>query len=456
MDKKTQWFPLALGTVIVMSVIASCAYADFTKDQKEGFTNANQPSKPIFLNLYPPDRATDFELFDIIQRFKYQIDSPNSNHLPPLLFVPGLGSCPIFARWRKPLTKNVKQLVNNSFQVDTKWNCRQVQSHWTELWFPRKYLDSKLSMGCWMSNFEVHYNHEANDIENTHGVETEASPEIETYMLGMTDSLKSLGYEFGKTLFIEPYDFRKVCAHKVIQDFCERLKQRIEISVKSTKRRMVLVGHDIGSVLINYFLVKMPREWKRNYVSCFVTFGGNFGGCPQALRTFISGLRGTGMDVSNELLRKCAGVQLMLPNPVIWKDQTIIELDGVKYSSNDITKIMQKLGSTEASQIYNNIVLDFQKESMKAPDVDVYCFNGRDVDTEMEYRYSSGDTQPKILKSDTGDGIMPGISLDIPMKWSSFQSNPIFYHHYKGVQHRDLLGNRFSIKDLLSVVTQSN
>lgn len=430
-----------MGALIIGAVIYSSRK---TVDKNEHFTN--EKDTPVFLNLYPQDLSTDFELFDIIQRFRYQIESPRSQNLAPILFVPGLGSCPVFAKWNKPSTKNIKQVVDRDFQMNTDWSCRQVQTYWTELWYPKKYIADKLSRDCWKDNIDIHYDRSFNTLKNAEGVMTKSSSEIEHYMLGMIDSLKSLGYEVEKNLYIESYDFRKICAHDEISQFCEKIRLCVETNCQRSGKKAILVGHDIGSCLLNYFLVKMSKEWKSKYVEEFVTFSGGFGGCPQALRSLLFDDNHIG-----NFVQKCTGLQLLLPNPVIWGDHPLFEYNKVIYTSKTIPDLLHAMDVPgEVIDIYKNITYPFQMECMKAPDVKVYSFVGKGVDTEVRYVY---DNYLKVYKDGDGDGIIPSLALDTPMKWTSFQEEPVYYNKYPNVQHRAILSNRFSVKDLMSVVT---
>jgi len=464
------------------------------KDKKEEeFTNGfgfEMPESihPIFLNMYKQQLDRDFGLFDIIQRLRYQYFNPNiarqlsgNKNLSPIIIIPGLGTSEIFGKWNKPDSKNIKKVMDVSFQENQKWSCRQVQSEWTNLWFPQKDLNKTISQYCWEDNIKVELND--NLVTNTIGVQTiikdfgSVNFNPSSYMGTFIDAIKALGYTEQKNLFGACYDFRKICSQDELYHYTKSLKQLIERSVHLNGKPAVLVGHSLGSNLANYFLVSQSKEWKDKYINNFTTFSGAFGGSPKALRTVLSGV-----DVTNKLeknllkniTRNFTGLQWMLPVPELFNDIPLVHFNNVSYTAKDIQILMSMAGSEETAAIYNNVVLPVQKESLKAPGVTVYTYSGINLMTESSYKYNNSfDENPEknhpYYKSNqayqsnydypeefNGDGTIPQFALELPLTWTKQQPNPIFYRFYNRAEHKDILEIEQPVNDFISILKQLN
>jgi lysophospholipase III len=462
---------------------------------------------PLYLNMYKQNLSTDFKLFNLIQTIKYRVFKPIARgiytnggfgqvslgpSLNPVIIVPGLGTSSILGIWNKPDSVNVKQLdYHQNFESAEKWNCRKIQNNWSELWFPYNYEESPETKGvaqyCWAHNINVKYKGKGPEkgppkLQNSEGVITrtsefgKASFIPQSYMYYLMDALTAAGYKHGTTLFGAPYDFRKICSEDVLYEFCGSLANLIQQSVQNNGKKAIILGHDLGSPLANYFLTKSSKEWKDQYIQSFISVSGAFGGCPKALRTLLSGVK-----VSNSkertLLRKIganfSGIQWMLPCPAVYGDVPLVSHKYINYSAKDIPKLLEMAGYDEAKDIYENIVQSVQQQSLQAPHVPVYVFGGDKIPTESNYNYADSLIQNPVMnyplyKTDLpynnnfqftdsydGDGTMPKFTLEVPLQWTNYQEEPIFYRFYNRAEHKEILELLEPVKDILSVITNS-
>ncbi len=460
--------------------------------KQEDFTNGfgfEMPESihPIFLNMYKQQLDKDFGLFDVIQHLKYTYFNPNldkgitfNNRLSPIIFVPGLGTTDIIAKWNKSNSKNIKSVKGSEFQESEKWSCRQIQNNWTDLWFPEADLNKKVSQYCWEDNIRVEYNPKNNTVVNSEGVTTVVKDfgsttfQPNSYLNTWLSAVKVMGYREGDNLFGAAYDFRKICSVDELEQYVNSLKQLIERSVRLNGKPVILVGHSLGSNLANFFLVNQSKEWKDTYINSFASFSGAFGGCPKALRTVLSGV-----DVTNkmekELLRNVTrnftGLQWMLPVPGLYNDIPLVHLNNISYPANRIPELLSMV-SKEASDIYTNVVLPIQMASLRAPEVPVYTFSGTNLMTESSYKYTNSLTDNPAKNHPyyqmnqafannydypeefNGDGTVPHFALQYPLSWTSQQREPIVYRFYNRAEHKDILNIEQPVKDFISIIKQ--
>ncbi len=438
---------------------------------------------PLFLNLYPKF-GQDFKLFDLIQKLKLNnsIPMPNgifkkgsgsrnllmSKKLPPIIIVPGLGASPLYARWNKPSSGNVQTIdSSDNFQESDAWSCKQVQDSWVQIWPP---TTEGLSSYCWVDNIKVVA--KQNKIVNSDGVSTAVqefgSLEFanEDYMTCLIEALEAVGYQKGVNLFAACYDFRKIGDPTEIDSWCMSLTKLIEQNCAMQENPAIIIGHDLGAVIANYFLVNALPEWKNKFISKFISISGTFGGCPKALRTILSGNSGTTNNF-NEATKTSSGLSLILPNFKIYGNNPLIHFNNITYSSKDIPKLVETV-SEEASKILK-ISEKVRDISMNAPGVEVHILAGSDVDTESSYKYTmSLVNEPekdipfyqlelpfsqKFNYPDQfqGDGTMPNFALEYPISWSKSQSQPVYFRFFTGMEHTKILSSFESVSYILNV-----
>lgn len=492
-----------LAAPIVGLVALICVLINAASVKNEHFTSGfgfDMPDteRPLLLNMYKQDLTVDFGLFNLVQTLKYKVFSPiqqglwnKDAKLSPVIIIPGLGESKILATWNKngDDTKNVKSLdLYQNFENSKDWSCRTVQMEWSPIWYPQEQLNGNnetkgLAQFCWADNIRVSYEQETNTIRNAPGVKTVTtnmgSLEFvsKNYMEHLVNALQSIGYRKGSTLFGASYDFRKICNLTDLNEYCQTLANLIEQSVNYNGKKAVLVTHNIGSQVANYFLNIMPKEWKDMYIKSFVSISGTFGGCPKALRTLLSGT-----DLSNaqeqtvlrEVCKNFNGIQWMLPCPSVYGDVPIVEFRGIRYSAKDIPELLRLAGYEEAFSMYNNVVHPVQTRSMQAPNVTTYVLSGNNLPTESSYVYDRSLTLSpsrnyplyntqlpyrndfNYTQQFIGDGTMPRFALEFPTQWTKYQKEPVYYRFYDQIEHVEILSSEEPIKDLLGLIQSTD
>ena len=475
------------GLAILIGLIISSKIntEHFMSSPSENSMPLNKTSKssgfPLFLNFYKTSGA-DYKLADLIQRLKLNNLSPEWNgvsknntsrslttvkKLPPIILVPGLGATQIYAKWSKTTSAGVK-LVDETgeFEKSDSWSCRQVQDKWTRLWNP----DSDgLSSYCWGDNIKV-VPTEDGKITNASGVNTTVQEfgSIDfSCMDTLVETLESYGYTQGVNLFGAGYDFRLIGSEDIMDNWCENMTNLIERSCSDQENQAIIISHDLGSVVTNYFLVNSLKEWKDQYIKSFISVSGSFGGSPKALRTLISGMAKMG-SVFNKIIKNFSGLLLMLPEPNIYGDNPLIHLNGKTYTSYDIPKLIEEV-SKESFLVYN-ICKKIKAKAMEAPGVPVHTLCGTDLNTESSYNYQSSllnepqanfpfykmniAASQKFSYPDyfIGDGTVPKFALEYPIFWTKQQAEPVYFQFFRNTEHSKILSSYEPIKYILTVI----
>lgn len=492
---------IGLSTLICIILAQLSATEHFTSGF--GFDMPDN-EQPLLLNMYKQNLNVDFALFNLVQTLKYKVFKPiqrgifsntgfgwqsQGASLTPVIIIPGLGETKVLATWNKSGaedSKNVKSLdLYQNFENANDWSCRTMQMNWSTIWYPEEELNGNietkgLAQFCWADNIRVNYDPETNTMTNAAGVKTITSDigNVEfvskSYMAQLVHALESAGYRKGSTLFGASYDFRKICNNSTLREYCIGLVNLIEQSVRANNgQKAVLVTHNLGSQLANYFLTGMPQEWKNTYIKSFICLSGTFGGCPKALRTLLSGTDLSNLQEKNVLREVCKnfnGIQWMLPSPIVYGDTPLVEFKRVQYSAKDIPELLRLAGYNDSLAIYENIVKPVQLRSMQAPNVTTYVFAGNNLPTESSYTYEKSLTDSpqknypnyntqlpyrndfNYPQQFTGDGTMPRFALEFPTQWTKYQKEPVYYRFYNQMEHMDILSSEEPIKDLLSLV----
>ena len=459
---------------------------------------------PLFLNRYPLQLGTDFKLRSLIQKLKNVgssdgiIRKSNIGNMTgiytdglgqinqgkpmiPIVLFPGLGISPILGRWNLDSTPIVKNFDNsNTFESNDKWSCKSTQDTWSSIWFPSNTPEQ--SSECW--SFVAKVNGSENGPVNVTGVQT-IIPNFGTidflnnYMSDLVKALEAVGYVKDSTLFAINYDHRKITNQNEFNELFQNF-----VSFLKDKEQVIIIGHDLGSVIANLLIQKLEPTFKEQKINKFISVNGSFGGCPKALRVFLSGetIQTNSIKNSSEqlLLRDTvnnySGLHLLLPSPKIYQEP-LLEFNSKKYYSQDIPKLISLNFpyNPDTKNLYE-ISLQYQDNSLNAPGVPVYIFGSLNLNTESNFVYSNSlsDDPLKLTPSYNlfegnqnsfefnnlqrintmynGDGTMTELGLKYPLKWAKQQKQPVTFKFYNELEHVKILSSYEFVYDLLKVL----
>ncbi|KAG0370251.1 Lecithin:cholesterol acyltransferase-domain-containing protein [Gamsiella multidivaricata] len=110
-------------------------------------------------------------------------------------------------------------------------------------------------------------------------------------------NLAAIGYD-NNNMHLASYDWRLAFSNLEIRDnYFSRLKSSLELSLKVTGEKHVLVAHSMGSNVLFYFFKWVESEkggkggpnWVKNHVHTFVNIAGPMLGVPKTLAAVLSG-----------------------------------------------------------------------------------------------------------------------------------------------------------------------
>eukprot|EP00742_Colponemidia_sp_Colp-10_P004822 GILJ01005147.1.p1 GENE.GILJ01005147.1~~GILJ01005147.1.p1 ORF type:complete len:516 (+),score=87.81 GILJ01005147.1:492-2039(+) len=199
------------------------------------------------------------------------------------------------------------------------------------------------------------------------------------YFERLINRLKTFGYVPGKTLFAAPYDWRQSNA---CEENLHRLRTAIETAFNATQKKVSLISHSMGGLLVRSYLHKYNDEFNR-YVEQWATVATPFQGAGgKVLNEFL-----TGYNLGNRLLKPetaralCINsppVYELLPNPLFnWStapyvkgcvNGTDFNIDAVTGGGRDLAKLFSlslrnytvKHMSDEIAQPFNDLLFDLQ------------------------------------------------------------------------------------------------
>lgn len=169
---------------------------------------------------------------------------------------------------------------------------------------------------------------------------------VPTYA-NMINFLKSQGYVERESLFGIPYDWRYGMAQT--ETFWNQVKDLIEDAYsKNNNQKVVLIGHSMGGIFINYFCtVKTKKEWRDKYIdSAFLvapSIGGSFLAFAAILTKTIPFLSFIGELTDSA--QKVGGVDIHIPNHEIFGNRPLFtDENGNNYAARDLKKALKVTG----------------------------------------------------------------------------------------------------------------
>jgi len=76
-----------------------------------------------------------------------------------------------------------------------------------------------------------------------------------------------------------------------MSEFLNNLTQLIVSTYEENQNEPVmLLGHSMGNLYIQYLLTHQSRQWKEKYIKSFISLAGPWGGAVKSIRLQISGL----------------------------------------------------------------------------------------------------------------------------------------------------------------------
>jgi hypothetical protein len=226
-------------------------------------------------------------------------------------------------------------------------------------------------------------------------------------------------YSFG-------YDFRVVPNSKHLDKLFEHFQNSIEEIYKKNSKKVVIIAHSLGSLLINHFFNQRSSKWNLNYIDKVIFINPPISGSVCTLYLAVSDTINIFFKKINvKFIRKFGGFEWCLPK----FKQNILNVDGVDCDINSIYPIKNNM---EKFRIKHNVKSH------------LILSNG--IKTPIKIYLKKDGSKYKFIKYDYGDGdgvIFPLNEQDIK------QFN--FIHRLQG-DHSDILDSRNFFEKICSIV----
>ena len=293
------------------------------------------------------------------------------------------------------------------------------------LWPPS--VDNKEQIYKWLDKIKIKYDTRNNRIYKDNIVPVTDLKNNSVYS-NFYKNLKEAGYKKNNDLFIVNYDFRKIAY--TIEDTFKELNKLI-------KFKCIIIGHGLGTLLANLFLIRQSDFWKKKYIHDAHYISPCLAGYEKSMSILISGenLNKVERPFFRTIIRNYSGLLLCLPNPDVYKEKIIND-----YTASDIYTLLSDTGAIDSAEFYNNICLPLQKEAFDDPGVKVTCYSGQNIPTETKYTYKyelldESSKKQYIL----GDGICT--DTFIPKEWD--------IRYYKNYDYYNILNNPYLLSYIL-------
>lgn len=292
----------------------------------------------------------------------------------PIVFFPGLfGSrleerLEIPARVPMPSTK-----------------CPRTTKDWEPAWVEWKKVLPLSNFDCFCERMRMEIDPAARGSKNVEGVEvrvphwgTVASVDplsaefgniVRMYGPAM-DTLKRMGYEENRTLFVAAYDWRRLPTAQWLAD----VRAMIERAVAQSGKKVVIFSHSMGGPMSYMFLMGQTAEWRAQHIQHYIPVSPVWSGTaiiPYAMVTNkIFNITGPYSQIGR-LFRHLEGLYILAPSVVFDPDTVIASTDVNTYTAANLSLLLERVGVRNADDITRNVQHNLNKYDYEHPGVPV-------------------------------------------------------------------------------------
>ena len=240
------------------------------------------------------------------------------------------------------------------------------------------------------------------------------------------------------------------------QGYYKQLKALVEeMYAGNNMTRVTLVVHSMGGPISLYFLNNIvSQSWKDTYIHAYIPVAAAWDGAVLALEIVISGFpkwvenlfHSKLSEIFRDGTRSFESAFWLLPSPVIYGNDTIVQVGSDQYTANDFEALFQRIGYPDGYAMYTSVA--HLVDGWRAPNVSTFCCYGLSGpnSTPEGFTYDEHDfpNSPPIAHTmGDGDRIVNRKILEICLKWATEQSatfeNRIFgSDHYRILFDSDL------------------
>lgn len=391
---------------------------------------------------------------------KNYMEPQNANQRKPIVLVPGV------------LGSRLQAKLNMT--ISPGYFCPKI-SDWFDIWLNLHELFI-LYIKCWVYEISLRFDNGAQNPTNQTGVEirtedfggTTAFEYLDSdheapgspYFSNMVDYLVGLGYKRHDDLKGAPYDWR--VTPSIDESFLANLKTLVEENYyQHFNRKVVILGHSMGNMLIYYFLKHQPQEWKDKFIDSFISINSPYIGSVKALKALTSGeTEGHNIFISRLEMREASRTfpssYLLLPRPSLWPQNHSVVVSTLtrNYTVHDYKTLFDTIGCNNCWERFQSFGAELG--DLSAPNVEVHCVYSSGLPTAEVLMYDPDlfpDGTP-VLKNGNGDGTVNTFSSSYCLNWRTQQTQTVHDVLLPGNDHVGMLSNKTLLNYIGKVTTE--
>jgi len=314
-------------------------------------------------------------------------------------------------------------------------SCPRKSKDWEPAWVEWKKIVPFSKFDCMTERFKMHPNDAGDQWFDNEGFEmrvpywgtvksvdplcAELGNVIRMYGHAM-DSLKKLGYEDNKTLFVAAYDWRKMPTDEWMKD----VRALIERAVESTGKKAVIFTHSMGCAFSYMFMMAQTLEWRQKYIYHYlpvspVWIGTNI--IPFAMITdkLLFNITIQPFASVGKIFRYMQGSYVLNPSVVFNPDTLIATTDINTYTARNLSMLLERVGVKNAEVINKNVQEKLYRYEFEHPGIPITTLYSTGAKTLGPFHWCKDslvgvdEPLPEFIE---GDGLVPHDSLTYALK----------------------------------------
>ncbi len=288
------------------------------------------------------------------------------------------------------------------------------------------------------------------------------------YAHNLVHVLRQLGYEDGSTMFAHTFDWRR-SPRNYFESGAE-LDQLVELILAArarTGRRVVLVSHSMGSLLVAIALsYKTTPQWRRANIDRWVSTAGVFGGSSAMVGAMLNVKEFVLPPMSVEAdftpaVQTWGGVAWLAPNPDLLArpDAFLLKQGRTTYTLEDVEKLLIAAKLPAPAAVYS-ATRDIVGKGPRGcrPEVPTVIMYSSGVPTEVGYRLTHGSLgdrgqlRAKTATRQPGDGTVTADSaITLPRRWADEGNGGqcVMFDDMGSINHINLLRGKQAAKRIV-------
>lgn len=288
------------------------------------------------------------------------------------------------------------------------------------------------------------------------------------YFQPLVTKLKQIGYTPNVNLLAAVYDWRQHPTSVELDNFYYGLKAKIVRAVQKSRRRVVLIAHSYGNIIINqFFRAWTDQKWQEEHIESTINVAAPFGGSAHAAHGLMVGedqvfakLTLVPAVIIRDFMRSLISPAILLPRPAAFNSTHVfIRIAGFgTYTVDNMDALLAMSQSEHLWPIYER----YEITPKGRENIPMHCVYGLGTqNTPMEMQFASKQDfddgkQPTLVYGD-GDGTVNIESLRLCREWKERGDvKEVSIKEIPGPEHEEILEDKQFIKYVVELLLIRN